>query len=167
MSNRRRVSFHISPLGLTMTLDYHHILAAIDFSPVSRDVVRKADKLCRIDNAHLTVVSVVDEVPVYSEPFGEFAAPSIDAQYWRDLQAMTRKRLETFVAELLGNDQRTLEVLTGAPKTEIPRYASENDIELIVMGSHGHRGVFAMLGSTTDGVIHRAACDVLTVRSSS
>ncbi len=148
-----------------MTLDYRHILASIDFSPVSREVIRKADKLRRVDDARLTIVSVVEEVPVYAEPFGEFSAPSLDAEYWRDLHTMTRKRLETFVADLLGDAPRGVEVLSGAPKAEIPRYASENGIDLIVMGSHGHRGVFAMLGSTTDGVIHRAECDVLTVRS--
>jgi len=148
-----------------VNLDYHHVLAAIDFSPVSAAVVRKARKIRELDDARLTIVSVVEEMPVYSEPFGEFSVPVIDAQYVRDLRQITEERLKKFVDDLVDDDSVSTVVLSGAPKREIPRYAAENGVDLMVLGSHGHGGVLAMLGSTTDGIIHRAECDVLTVRA--
>jgi universal stress protein A len=76
----------------------------------------------------------------------------------------TEQRLEKFVGKIGLSDLTQTEVLTGSPKYEITTWAEEHDADLIVMGSHGHRRMFAMLGSTTDGVIHRAGCDVLMVR---
>ncbi len=148
-----------------MNLDYRHVLAAIDFSPVSAAVIKKAGRIRSLDDARLTIVSVVEEIPVYSEPFGEFSVPVMDAGYLQDLRQITEERLHKFVDEHIGGADVSLVVLSGAPKLEIPRYAVENGVDLIVLGSHGHRGVLAMLGSTTDGIIHRAECDVLTVRA--
>ena len=52
----------------------------------------------------------------------------------------------------------------GRPTDEIVRYASEHEIDLIVMGTHGREGVARMLlGSVAEKVVRRAACPVLTV----
>jgi nucleotide-binding universal stress UspA family protein len=58
-----------------------------------------------------------------------------------------------------------LSVKTGSPLVEIVRYAKEQSVDLIVMGTHGH-GLIAhmLLGSVADNVIRRAPCPVLTVR---
>jgi universal stress protein A len=50
-------------------------------------------------------------------------------------------------------------------KQEIVDFAKQAGVDLIVLGSHGRRGLAAWLGSTAAGVMHRAACDVLTVRA--
>lgn len=52
----------------------------------------------------------------------------------------------------------------GSPKTEIIRVATENQVDLIVVGSHGRHGLALLLGSTANGVLHHAPCDVLAVR---
>jgi len=52
----------------------------------------------------------------------------------------------------------------GSPKTEIIRVAQENGVDLIVVGSHGRHGLALLLGSTANGVLHYAPCDVLAVR---
>jgi universal stress protein A len=44
------------------------------------------------------------------------------------------------------------------------RFAEERKVDLIVVASHGLHGFRALLGSTTDGVLHTASCDVLAVR---
>ena len=41
----------------------------------------------------------------------------------------------------------------------------DNDVDLIVVGSHGEHGLALLVGSTTSGVLHEAACDVLSVRA--
>jgi universal stress protein A len=53
---------------------------------------------------------------------------------------------------------------TGSPKQEIIRIAEENAVDLIVVGSHGRHGLALLLGSTANGVLHHANCDVLAVR---
>ena len=56
-------------------------------------------------------------------------------------------------------------VAEGLPFTEILRVAREKDIDLIVMGTHGHTGLaHVFLGSVADKVVRRAPCPVLTVR---
>jgi nucleotide-binding universal stress UspA family protein len=59
-------------------------------------------------------------------------------------------------------------VLVGRPSTEIVDYASEVHAEMIVMTTHGYRGVkHVLLGSTAEDVLRRATCPVLTVRADS
>ena len=65
---------------------------------------------------------------------------------------------------LLASLVRTL-VEIGPPKSEITRIAEEQEVDLIVVGSHGRHGfVENLLGSTANAVIHHAKCDVLTVK---
>jgi universal stress protein A len=52
----------------------------------------------------------------------------------------------------------------GSPKLEIVRVAEENNVDLIIVGSHGKHGIALLLGSTANGVLHHAKCDVLAVR---
>jgi nucleotide-binding universal stress UspA family protein len=57
------------------------------------------------------------------------------------------------------------EVGEGVPAEEIIRVARERDVDLIVMGTHGHTGLaHVLLGSICDKVVRRAPCPVLTVR---
>jgi universal stress protein A len=47
---------------------------------------------------------------------------------------------------------------------EIPAFAEGAGVDLIVTGSHGPHGLGRLLGSTADGIVHRAHCDVLVAR---
>ena len=53
--------------------------------------------------------------------------------------------------------------LSGHPVDSIIEFSRQNNVDLIVMGSHGRRGLARLLGSSTNGVINHAPCDVLTV----
>ena len=51
------------------------------------------------------------------------------------------------------------------PFVEIIRYAKENAIDMIVMGTHGYSGVkHLILGSVAENVVRKAPCPVLTIR---
>ena len=143
---------------------YQHIVAAVDFSEIAAKVVCRALDLAELHKARLSVVTVLEDMPIYPEPYGDFSVPSIDAEQWKELVNVTELQLDKLVVKIGLSDLTQTEVLTGSPKYEITTWAEEHDADLIVMGSHGHRRMFAMLGSTTDGVIHRAGCDVLMVR---
>jgi universal stress protein A len=76
--------------------------------------------------------------------------------------------------ELIGNDcRRELDEVqtyyrTGAPAEEIVRFAQEQAIDLLVMGTHGWTGArHLILGSTAENVVRTADCPVLIVRSNS
>ena len=80
-----------------------------------------------------------------------------------------RQRLATLLTEPEQRDLQTQYVLrvseSGGPYGEIVRYAVEQDIDLIVMGSHGHGGVAHLLmGSVAEQMVRKAPCPVLTVR---
>jgi len=47
----------------------------------------------------------------------------------------------------------------------VQRFAKEQNVDLIVVGTHGQHGLTALLGSTTEGVAHMAPCDVLVIRA--
>ena len=55
-------------------------------------------------------------------------------------------------------------LLMGRPETEIHNVAEEIGADLIVVGSHGRHGLALIFGSTANGVLHGATCDVLAVR---
>jgi len=143
---------------------YQHIVAAVDFSKIAEKVVCRALDLAEPHKARLSVITVLEDMPIYPEPYGDFSVPSIDAEQWEQLVDSTGQRLHELVAKIGLSDLVQMETLMGSPKYEISHWAEVHDADLIVMGSHGHRGMFSMLGSTTDGVIHRASCDVLTLR---
>lgn len=149
---------------MTRCPQYQHILAAVDFSDITQTLVCRALDLANLYKARLSIVTVLEDMPVYPEPYGDFSIPSIDAEQWKQLEDTTARRLHELVNKAGLPDITQAEVLSGAPKHEITAWAEAHDVDLIVIGSHGHRGMFAMLGSTTDGVIHRADCDVLMVR---
>jgi universal stress protein A len=55
-------------------------------------------------------------------------------------------------------------LVVGRPETEILHIAEEIGADLIVVGSHGRHGLSLLMGSTANGVLHGARCDVLAVR---
>ena len=52
----------------------------------------------------------------------------------------------------------------GRPESELQRAAEAKGADVIVVGSHGRHGLALLLGSTANGVLHGATCDVLAVR---
>ena len=55
-------------------------------------------------------------------------------------------------------------VIIGQPAHEMHRFATENNVDLVVVGSHGRHGLSLIFGSTATGVLHGSHCDVLAVR---
>ena len=98
---------------------------------------------------------------MYDEFYVGMAPMELDLE--KVMEENARQRLEALSTEL-GDVVVATELLFGRPKTEITRYAEERQVDLIVLGSHGHGGLAHLLGSTTDGVNHAAHCDVLSVR---
>ncbi|MDX1439594.1 MAG: universal stress protein, partial [Rubricoccaceae bacterium] len=75
-----------------------------------------------------------------------------------------RARLHEAAAESIGVEIVQADLLAKSPEEGILDYARGHDIDLIVMATHGRRGLdHALLGSVAEGVARRAACSVLTI----
>jgi universal stress protein A len=139
---------------------YHHVLFATDFSPESEVAGRKAAEIAALAGARLSLLHVVEYSAM--EYAGEIPIPeNID---------LDQRRIElahaqiTELARRLGVAEAPTFVELGAPKHEIVRVAKEQSVDLVVVGSYGRHGLQLLLGSTANGVLHLAACDVLAVR---
>ncbi|NOQ34820.1 MAG: universal stress protein [Methylococcaceae bacterium] len=141
--------------------NYKHILLAVDFSEHSKEVVLKAKELADYYQAELSLIHVVDSVPLVD--IGYETAMPFDYDLNEIFMNSAKAKLQELARDLeLSFKESWLEL--GSPKTEIVRIATENAVDLIVVGSHGRHGLGLLLGSTANAVLHHAPCDVLAVR---
>lgn len=140
---------------------YKHILLAADFSEHGETVADRAMDLAEKYQAKLSIVHVMDNLLITDAAYG--STIPFDLDLTAELMAAAKKRLANLADKLnIAEDCRWME--TGSPKLEIIRVAEENKVDLIVVGSHGRHGFALLLGSTANGVLHHALCDVLAVR---
>lgn len=142
---------------------YQKILVAVDLSSESEVVLQRA-QLISGPNAEIHVVYVQEPMDnVYVGIVPQSAAFS----GLGDLEAQLGEELKQKLLAL-GEDFNVpadhLHILNGSPAHEIHRFAKENDVQLIVIGTHGQKGLQLLLGSTANAVLHGAGCDVLSVR---
>lgn len=142
------------------------ILVPTDFSDCSESAFTLASALARRYGAELHLLHVV--VLFADDPNDpEARFPESEAAY-RRLEAASKAALDSLMAR---SDAAELTVhrvqrYAVAPAPEIIGYASENDVDLIVLGTHGRRGVRRfLLGSVAEETVRAAHCPVLTVRA--
>lgn len=136
------------------------ILVATDFSEHSDKAVRYGAAMAKKLEAELHLLHVVQPTPVMYEE-GMYFPTDADEQ----LEAAAQQQLQTL--EVAGSEGVAIvrQVVRGAPFVEILRYAKDQSVNLIVVGTHG-RGAIAhiLLGSVAERVVRKAACPVLVVR---
>jgi universal stress protein A len=141
--------------------NYKHILLAVDFFENDTVVSDKAKDLAERYQALLSIIHVVDSMPVTDPVYGLDLPFDLDLA--AEMMAVAKNKLIKLAEQLqVGEDHIWLEM--GSPKQEIIRIANENHVDLIVVGSHGRHGLGLLLGSTANSVLHHAPCDVLAVR---
>ncbi|MCZ6526262.1 MAG: universal stress protein [Gammaproteobacteria bacterium] len=141
--------------------DYKNILAAVDYTAESHQVLQRAKNVAEQSSAEITLLHVIEITPV----IGEFETFSYVDLYTDQPEMIDRAERDLkSLADDVEMTDAVFKVIPGVPKVEIASYAEEYDIDLIVVGSHGRHGISLILGSTANGVLHRAKCDVLAVR---
>jgi universal stress protein A len=138
---------------------YKKLLVLLDLSGDSEQVAIAGRDMAAHSNASMIVLHVVEFVPV--EPLGESLMPT--AQIEDELINRSRERLGALITRL-GLTNATGRVEAGNTKSEILRVAEEEQVDLIVLGSHERHGLAIMVNFTEDTVLHAAHCDVLAVR---
>lgn len=139
--------------------DYSKILLCLDLTDDSEKIAERAKALAAKCGAELTLLHVVEYVPV--EPMGEALLPAVQIE--GELVERARVRIAELCAKL-GLDQCERLVNTGNIKSEVVRIAQERGIDLIMIGSRERHGVSILFNFTEDTVLHAAPCDVLAVR---
>ncbi len=137
------------------------ICCPIDFSETSRAALEEAAELARRFEAGLTLLHVF-EPPVASADL-MVGPPEMFEQTAKDLE----RKLELWKTEAERRGAKAVRalVVTGAAATETVRFAREGGYDLVVMGTHGRRGLrHLVLGSVAERVVREAPCAVLVVR---
>jgi len=142
---------------------FETILVTTDFSETSRSAFPLARALAERFGSRILVVYVLEDI---LPPFvGEYAQTSIQT-ILDDQRKTIEEELRTFARVNVGSGiEAETVVAAGIPHAEVCRIARERKAGLIVMATHG-RGFLghALFGSTTERVLRRAPCPVLTVR---
>jgi nucleotide-binding universal stress UspA family protein len=138
------------------------ILVPTDFSECSEAALKYARAMAASFGASLHLLHVVQDP--YTQPWAAEAFPAPLGDMLEQWETQARARL----GEAVPDAERgavTTATRVGSPFYEIIRYAEEQKVDLIVIGTHGRGPIGHMLlGSVTEKVVRKAPCPVLTVR---
>jgi nucleotide-binding universal stress UspA family protein len=143
---------------------FRKILVPVDFSEHSDLALQRAAALSRSCEAPLTIVYVNEPLMLaVPEGYTIFTEAQLSRMFdWLQERLETAKRAATAAGAL---SVQAL-MLHGFADGEIQKLATEGNFDLIVMGTHGRRGLsHALLGSVTERVVRTAPCPVLSVRA--
>ena len=145
-----------------METSIRKIILATDFSDISKDASSHALLLARTNKAELKALHVFDtsawSIPAHDYLAADAIIESLEKAIQRGKDSL-KKLSESF-------DQKVETIFKeGDPVHEIIRVAEEENADLIVLGTHGHKGWkrFTM-GSVAELVVRNSPCAVLTVR---
>lgn len=139
--------------------NYKKVLVAVDLSPEADQVAARAAAIAHGSQAELHVIHVIE--PLSFAYGGDIPIDFSTIQ--GEIQRQAEAQLGTF-ATRHGIPTTQQHLVMGRPENEIHALAEQMGADLIVLGSHGRRGFALLLGSTANGVLHGAKCDVLAVR---
>jgi nucleotide-binding universal stress UspA family protein len=145
-------------------IDLHRILVPTDFSKYSQSALTYGAAFAEKFGAELYLLHVVQDLSLYVPD--ALALPTPVSPPMEQFARAAREALERLIVD---NQLRRFtvhaEVREGTTFYEIIRFARETNVDLIVMGTHGHTGLaHVLLGSVTEKVVRKAPCPVLTVR---
>ena len=144
-------------------INLKRILVATDFSEHSNVAVKYATALAQAFDSEVILCHVVESPDLISQipPTGEGYFPP-------NFQEQQRKAAEEECAKIIADsgikNGRSL-IVEGSAFFEVIRAAKAEDVDLIIVGTHG-RGAIAhvLLGSVAEKIVRKAPCPVLTVR---
>jgi nucleotide-binding universal stress UspA family protein len=140
--------------------NFRHILVPVDFEPPSRRALDAAIDLALKFDARLTVLHAWD-LPTYAYTNSLYLSTDI----WTTLERAAREQLESEVAEVQKRFPRAERLLVRGPaSTEILAAAERVKADLVIVGTHGRRGLNRMvLGSVAESVVRGAKVPVLVM----
>lgn len=140
------------------------ILVPVDFSDPSKQALRYALELANTYQVKLQLLHVVEET---IHPAFYVTGKSSIFEFIPDIKDKSRESLEQMVKEIGGDDiEADFFVVEGRAARDITNFAKKNDIDFIVISTHGLTGIEHLLvGSVAEKVVRMASCPVFTVKT--
>ncbi len=137
-------------------MNLRKILCPVDLSGASQAANEFASVLAKSTGAEI----VYFHVTLPEAPYGSYGSADPSELMGQDLA-----RLKSIQPTVEGV-QASWQVDFGPPAQRIVEYANENDVDLIVIGTHGHTGLRRVLmGSVAESVVRKAECPVLAIKT--
>lgn len=143
---------------------YKHILYATEINETKKYIEDKVKQLQQLTKAKVSIIHVVEPIPevYYGGIYG--VVPNIDTTDSTRLLEENAKNLLQPLVKRLNISAQDLHIPVGHVSSEILAFAENENVDLIITGSHGVHGLQLLLGSTSNAILHGAKCDVLAVR---
>lgn len=140
------------------------ILIPLDMSEESACILQAAVKMAGREESEIHVLHVVDDSDYRRK--GLYATGISVSKLREDTFLAMESRLELLASRVFGKVKVRTMVMWGDPVKDIIQTAKAGDFDLIVMATHGRRGVNRFfMGSVTEEVMRRAHCSVLVLRA--
>lgn len=146
-------------------LEIKKIVVAVDFSENAAKVLRAATHFANKFGAELCIVHVVESLVDYKG----FVVPHISLEKLEeDLIKSAERKMADFVEEEMAALKTSVPykdaVLSGDVPEELKKYVDQEQCDLIIIGTHGYKGLEKTLfGSVAEKVLKAAPCPVLTI----
>lgn len=145
-------------------LPINKILCPTDFSEASFEGLKNANELADHFSAELILLNVVSPlpgIPGSTAPTG-FHIPAV----LEEIEASTKEQVQKLKNKYISSNIKSKKIVViGDPPTEIVKRAADDNVDVIVMSTHGQSGWKRLVcGSVTEKVIRMAECPVLTIR---
>ncbi|CAM2067245.1 Universal stress protein [Sulfidibacter corallicola] len=140
------------------------IVLATDFSDASKAARRYAEQLSRRLGARLILVHVFDRT-AFRVPAASHLLPGVDHWLGRHFSDLKDKALEKLKKASAGLEGVEPVLLEGVPERELMKYVTDNDVDMIIMGTHGRTGLnHLVMGRVSERTIKKAPCPVLLIK---
>ena len=141
---------------------YKNILIAVDFSDACKQVIQRGLLSASQNQANVFLIHVVEHLP----PIDFGYEPMSNPDWYSNEEELIKHAKKNIISLAKEHNipSSHARVISGSPKHEIIQFTNDNNIDLIVIGSHGRHGLQRLLGSTAYPILHNAPCDVLAIR---
>jgi universal stress protein F len=162
-ASRRRSPFgtgRVSSRAQREAITMHRILVGLDASPRAKNVLDAALDLAQRTKSQLILMRAIG-IPVEVPPEAYVLPPSsLEDLLRKEAQRYIEKEAERVPKELLAGTR----VAVGTPWQAVCEAAKQENVDLIIIGSHGYQGLDRLIGTTAAKVVNHADRSVLVVR---
>ena len=138
---------------------YKHALIAIDVSNEASALLQQAKQIAQAFGCKLSVIHVCEPIPAV---LGEYLTLELPISN-KTLQDHVKNRLYKLTHEQ-GIPVEDVHIVHGRTAEEIVTHAVDYQVDLIITGSHTRTGLQRLLGSSANEILHKASCDVMTLK---
>ncbi len=142
-----------------------NILVATDFGEAAEVALSYGRGLARTFGATLHVITVVDDIGARAATMASYGVDMGRMQL--DIETAARTQLDGLLSDEDRRELRAKAIVTrsSSPEVSIVEYATDQQINLVIVGTHGRAGLAQFfVGSVAERVVRTAPCPVLTVR---